>query len=114
MRTLKMQDGDLVYENGSFVFIEGAACLKQRLELSIRCDKKSWFLNPGLGVDWWSIYDQKYISDRIVRSEIERVLLDDSEVTEIKSIDISYDNSARKISIVWKVSSVYGEIEGSI
>ncbi|MBN2157930.1 MAG: hypothetical protein JW807_00940 [Spirochaetes bacterium] len=114
MKTLKIINGDLAYENGSFVYITGAECLRQRLELSLRLDQGSWFLNPDAGIDWWSIYDSKYVSDRLIRAEVERVLLADEEVTAITGLNIVYDKEDRKINITFRVMSVYGEVTGEI
>jgi hypothetical protein len=114
MKTFQIIDGDLVMSGGRFFEITGAAACRQRIELSIRLDRESWFLNPDAGIDWWGIYDAKYVSDRLIRSEIERVLLADEEVTAIESLDISFDNDQRKITIKFKVSTIYGTISGAV
>jgi len=114
MKTLQLIDGDLVVSGGRFVEISGASACRQRIELSIRLDQGSWFLNPDAGIDWWGIYDAKYVSDRLIRAEVERVLLADEEVTSIESLDVSFDNELRKITIKFKVATIYGSISGAV
>jgi hypothetical protein len=114
MKTFQLIDGDRVISGGRFVELNGAAACRQRIELSLRLDLASWFLNPDAGIDWWGIYDAKYVSDRLIRSEIERVLLADEEVTAIESLDISFDNNQRKVTITFKVATIYGTVSGAV
>lgn len=114
MKTLLLQDGDLVISGGRFVWLYGIDACKQRLELSLRLDLGSWFLNPDAGVDWWGIYDAKYVSDRLIRSEVERVLNADPEVTGIESLDIGFDKATRKVTVSFELDTIYGKITGAI
>jgi len=106
MKTLLLQDGDLVISGGRFVWLYGRDACKQRLELS--------FLNPDAGVDWWGIYDAKYVSDRLVRSEVERVIKADPEVTALESLTIEFENKERKLRISFTVATIYGTVTGAI
>jgi hypothetical protein len=114
MVTMKLFNKDLVIENDRFVMIQGAECLKQRLELSLRCDIRSWFLNRSLGIDWFAIHDEKYISDRMVKGEIERELINDPEVISVKYINVDFDREARTLNAKFSVLSHYGMIEGAV
>ncbi|HPI14508.1 MAG TPA: hypothetical protein PL135_07820 [Spirochaetota bacterium] len=114
MKTLLLQDGDLVISGGRFVWLYGRDACRQRLELSLRLDLGSWFLNPDAGVDWWGIYDAKYVSDRLVRSEVERVIKADPEVTALESLTIEFENKERKLRISFTVATIYGTVTGAI
>lgn len=114
MKTLKVINGALVRENGRLVEITGAEALAQRLTLALRLDLGSWFLDTSKGVDWFGIYDDKFIYESKAREEVEKVLLADSEVTGINYIEVTMNNAERELSIAFGVSSVYGDIEETI
>jgi len=114
MKTLQMADGDIVFSNGSFVYISDSETIKQRLENTLRLDKGSWFFNPEIGIPWFEIYNKKAVSERLIRSHVERILKTDPEVTTINRLDISFDRKLRKISIIFEVETIYGPTTGGL
>lgn len=114
MKTLQMVNGDLVFSNSSFVYISDSEAIKQRLENALRLDRGSWFFNPEIGIPWLEIYNKKAVSERLIRSHIERILKSDPEVSAINRIDISFDRKLRKIEVVFEVETIYGPTTGGL
>ncbi len=114
MKTLKLVNGDLCYENDSFVLIDGKDAVRQRLINAIKLDKGSWFFDPDKGIPWFEIYNKKAVSERLIRSNIEKILKADSEVESVDSLVVSFDRATRMISVTFEVTTIYGKTGGSV
>lgn len=114
MKTVKLSDGDLVIASGKPVWLEAAECARQRLINKLRLDKASWFLGPDGGIPWLTIYQQKSVSERLIRSSAQEVLEGDDEVSSVDSITVDFNRSTRRISVAFTASTIWGEVSGTI
>ncbi|MEW6525094.1 MAG: hypothetical protein AB1444_00335 [Spirochaetota bacterium] len=114
MITWEMQDGDIVLQKGCPVILTENECLRQRLVNKIKLDKGGWFFDPDRGIPWIDIYNNKNVTERLVRSHIQRVLQEDAEVTKVRSINIDFDRASRTLIIYFEVESKYGVVRGNI
>lgn len=114
MITWKMLDGDIVIQNGRPVTIRGNECLRQRLVNKIKLDKGGWYFDPDRGIPWMDIYNSKNVTERLVRSHIQRVLQEDAEVTKVNSITIDLDRTSRTLIIDFEIESIYGVVRGNV
>lgn len=114
MKTVKLINGDVVIVGGKTAWLTGKECVAQRLTNALQLDKGSWFLGPMKGIDWFSIYDEKAVPERLVRGKVESVITADPEVTALESLVIEFDKAERKIMVGFKAATIYGIVEGSV
>ena len=112
MISFKVENGDLAIENGTLFQIKGKDALTQRLVHAIRLDKGSWYFAPNKGIPWVALMGSKAASERLVRSCVEKILKEDSEVISVQSIEVGFDRKSREISTTFSVDTIYGEVEG--
>ena len=113
MKTMQYVAGNPVRKNGRLVYIEEKDCVRQRLVNALKLWKGEWFLNTTASVDWHTLLQDKPASDRRIKAAVQDVLLDDSEVSSVESINIEYDRQARKASIAFSVKTLYGTVEAT-
>ena len=111
MKAFKLHNGDLVYENGQTVMVEGVECLAQRLHNAIKLIRDSWFLDIDKGIEWLDILKTKSIPRRVIHHRITNILKRDPEVISVNYIDIIVDRTKRAMSIAFSVNSIYGEVK---
>lgn len=109
MRTLELKEDDLIIQNNSFVWLDKKACCCQRLRIALAIWQGEWLLNPE-GIAWIRILEDKSSTDRLIRSEIERILLQDPEVVSVNNITLEYVPGTRELNIHFSVNTVYGEV----
>ena len=118
MKTLKLMETvngrDLIIENGSFVKLDDLETLRQRLELTLKTIQGDWILDPETGMDWDGVTGGKNNAPRLLQREIERILLEDSEVESVEEITVEPDRSRRIMRVTFTVESIYGSVEGTI
>ena len=98
MKSLKLENGDLKLESGNFQLVEGKDEVKQRLKVELSTNVGEWFLNLQLGVPWMEMLSEDEPPERF-RAEISKVLTADSDVEEIKNVEINMDRPNRKLTI---------------
>lgn len=114
MKTWKMQDGDIVISDGRIIVIDGRDALRQRLMNALKLDRGGWYFDATRGIPWFNIYNGKYVNERYVRSQIQRVLASDSEVKNISYINIVFEKETRTLKIEFEVDSIYGSVGGMV
>ena len=111
MKALKLINGDIVFERGRPVMVEGIECLAQRLKNAIKLDRRSWFLDIDKGIEWLDIFEDKPVPRRVIHSRISSVLKNDPEVLSTNYIDLVVDRPERTLKIIFSVNSIYGEVK---
>lgn len=114
MKAMKYNNGRPVRQNGRFVYVKEKECVKQRLTNALKLWKREWFLHEGSAIDWHTLLQDKPTSDRRIRIEVEKVLSEDTEVNKVESIDITYVQAQRKMTLSFSVQTLYGEVGGTI
>ncbi|MEY9097063.1 DUF2634 domain-containing protein [Paenibacillus sp. RC84] len=114
MLSLKLQDGDLVFENGELVMIEGPEELRQCVEINLSTNKGEWFLNPNAGIRF-SRFLGKNPSEEAMRDEIRKGLLQDTRIKTVDDISFEYDRPNRMMNITFRATATDGEeIRGEV
>ncbi|MEY9097070.1 DUF2634 domain-containing protein [Paenibacillus sp. RC84] len=114
MLSLKLQDGDLVFENDELVMIEGPEELRQCAEIALSTNKGEWFLNPAVGIRF-SRFLGKNPSEEAMRNEIRKGLLQDARIKTVDDISFSYDRPGRSVVITFQATATDGEeIRGEV
>ena len=114
MKTLQILEGDMVIDSGVPVMLTGNDAVRQRLMNALRLDKGSWYFNPDSGIPWFEIYNKKSVSERLIRSNVEKILMADSEVTNVVSLRVTFNRELRKIEISFEVGTTYGTTGGAV
>lgn len=78
-------DGDFVYENGSFVMVQGDEQLAQEVRIAIQTNKGEWFMDYDEGMDRNYLLGKNYNENR-ARSSIIETLMNISEPLVAESI----------------------------
>lgn len=99
MKSFKLDaNGDLVFENGSFVMIEGDEELAQQARISIKTEKGEWFLDPDEGMDREPIF-AKLFNETDAKDSIMESVIGTSEPLVFESIDFNRDTRSRKLTV---------------
>lgn len=110
-----VEDGKILFQNGQiFTTLNRQDSLRQRLDIRIKTQKGTWFLNLSYGIDWlgevFSDNSTKSSTDALIQAEI----LKDSVVSEIIGFTSSVDNVTRTYRCDFKVRLVTQETSDSI
>jgi hypothetical protein len=106
--------GDLVIEDGDFVWVSGIDAIEQDLRTALLMFRGEWFLDLTEGVPYHqSILGQK--TPLPVIREIFRVqLLAVPGVLAVLTLDVSFNAPTRKLTVTWRVSTDLGELAGDL
>ncbi len=99
MRTLKLQNDDLVFDGqNSLQLVEGREEAAQSIERVLSTNIGEWFLNIEHGLDI-DIIRNKLVEDDRKRLEIIRALSQDPRFEELKEFNMSFDRKERKLQL---------------
>ena len=108
MKTLGLIDGDMRFENGDFVMIDGPEEVAQCIEISLGTNLGEWFLNESAGTEHMRLLEKT--SDNEARAEVLRVLSQEERIETIESLTVATDKKQRKRTISYVVTLVDGNI----
>ena len=114
MKDYKIQNGDLVFEKGDLVMVEGADELRQTVYIGMQTNQGEWFLNPEVGIRH-SAFVGKKPNDEEMRAEIIRGAMQDERIQSVEDIRIERDTRSRGLTATFRAIAVSGEtIEGQV
>lgn len=108
MKSLKLDEsGDLVFQNGTFVLVEGDDELAQQIRSSYKMRKGEWFLDEEEGMErdpfFTKLFDEDEARDAIIESTSET-----SEPLEYEEITFTH-MANRRLQVDVKVKKSDGE-----
>lgn len=109
MRTLKLDNGDLVISSGDFAMIEGDAELAQAVELTMETALGEWFLNPDFGMRR-EPFENKPYNDEDQRAAIIEAATDDDRIASVENIVSRFDRELRTQRISLELRKTDGTI----
>jgi len=93
MKALKFENGDFVRdENGRLEYVTGINAFQQRLKHRVTMWADEWFLAAEDSIDWLTIFQKPY-SQKLIITEIARVVRQDADVNQILEISIKTDSN---------------------
>ena len=104
--------GDLVID-GQIAEVSGVDEVAQRVKLHLKRLLGEWFLNTTLGMAWFAglLGGRSEIAIKLaVRNEMSNVY----GVNQISDISISFDRSARTVSLSATFNTIYGANSGTV
>lgn len=114
MKDLKLQDGDLVFEKGDLVMVEGADELRQTVYIGMQTNQGEWFLNPEVGIRHAAFVGKKS-NDEEMRAEIIRGVQQDDRIQTVEDIEITHDMRNRKLIASFRGITAGGDsIDGEV
>lgn len=114
MKDLKLHNGDLVFEKGDLVMVEGADELRQTVYIGMQTNQGEWFLNPEVGIRHAAFVGKKP-SDEEMRAEIIRGAMQDERIQTVEDIRIERDPKSRKLTATFRATAVGGEsVDGEV
>ncbi|ADE87500.1 hypothetical protein [Deep-sea thermophilic phage D6E] len=96
MRTPKIMDGDLVFENGDVVMVDGDEELAQSLETIFRTRKGEWFLNEQFGLDFEPFLTKRF-DETMATDAIAEAAAQEERIQRIENI--SFRREGRKLYV---------------
>lgn len=110
-----VEDGKILFQNGQiFTTLNRQDSLRQRLDIRIKTQKGTWFLNISYGIDWlnevFSDTSTKSTTDALIQSEI----LKEPLVSSIVGFTSSVDNITRTYRCDFKVKLVDQTVSDTI
>ena len=105
---------DIEIINGKTTILYDADALAQILTNKLRTWLGEWFADTTVGIDYLGLFNQKTFLDRRFAKMIRSILIADSRVDKIDELNVAFDRSTRTISADFKVSTIYGTVEGAI
>ena len=110
-----VEDGKIVFQNGQiFTTLSKQESLRQRLDIRIKTQKGTWFLNISYGIDWFN----DVFSDTSTKSSIDALIqaeiLKEELVSNIVSFTSSVNEYTREYRCDFKVKMVDQTVSDSI
>ena len=110
-----VEDGKILFRNGQiFTTMNRQDSLRQRLDIRIKTQKGTWFLNISYGIDWFNDVFSDTSTKSSVDALIQAEILKEDLVVDIIEFRSSVDNITREYRCDFKVKMVDQTISDSI
>ena len=110
-----VEDGKIMFQNGQiFTTLSKQESLRQRLDIRIKTQKGTWFLNISYGIDWFNDVFSDTSTKSSVDALIQAEILKEDLVVDIIEFRSSVDNITREYRCDFKVKMVDQTISDSI
>ena len=110
-----VEDGKIMFQNGQiFTTLNRQDSLRQRLDIRIKTQKGTWFLNLGYGIDWFNDVFSDTSTKSSVDALIQAEILKENQVANIIEFRSSVDNITREYRCEFKVKLTTLEVSDTI
>ena len=110
-----VEDGKILFQNGQiFTTLNRQDSLRQRLDIRIKTQKGTWFLNISYGIDWFNDVFSDTSTKSSVDALIQAEILKEYLVADIIEFRSSVDNITREYRCDFKVKMVDQTVSDSI
>lgn len=111
MKTFKIENGDLVFDNlGNFEIVEGIDEIAQSIERILTTNIGEWFLNIDFGLNYNEIKG-KGIDKQGIELALRDAIFQDERVDEVEFEKINIDNKNRSLEVIFNIKTIDGERE---
>ena len=105
----------ILFQNGQiFTTLNRQDSLRQRLDIRIKTQKGTWFLNISYGIDWFNDVFSDTSTKSSVDALIQAEILKEDLVADIIEFRSSVDNTTREYRCDFKVKMVDQTVSDSI
>lgn len=102
MKTLKLVDGDLCFENGTLQMVEGDEEIAQSVELTLKTRLGEFTLDEHFGLDRSNIVGKSFDQEE-AQYDIINAVTQDERIASVESVEFSYDKETRNLSVHLKM-----------
>jgi hypothetical protein len=103
-------DGDLILIS-DLMFSTGLNAVAQGIRIRIQSFKGEWFLDLDHGVPYYQdLLGQKF-NEVKARAAFRTAILSAPGVTELTSLEVTFDRASRALNVAWKTRTEFGIVE---
>ncbi len=105
---LDLTTNDLAYEAGDLSTVEELDEVIQSVGIGYRTGLGEWGFDTDAGLDYINIIRAKGVPDAIKVAEFRRVGARNSEVTQVREVELTTDDATRDLTADIALSTIYG------
>jgi len=109
MKTLLLQDGDLVFAGGEFRMVEGPEEVAQSCRVILGTRRGEWFLNPDMGIDF-DLFNGKAPNPEEMQDELRAGLAQEPRIQTVEDITITANKTDRTQLVSFTATAVDGQV----
>ncbi|MCY9197368.1 DUF2634 domain-containing protein [Bacillus atrophaeus] len=103
MKTLKLKNGDLCFENGELQMVEGDAELAQSVEMILKTSMGEFELDEHVGLDRSSILRKQFDQEE-AQYDIIDAISQEERIASVESLSFSINKESRNLSVHVKMA----------
>lgn len=107
MKSPKIVNGDLVFENGDVVWVEGDEDLVQSTSINFKTRLGEFFLEEDAGLSRDNILGKNF-DDDLIRDDIIEAAMKDERIASVEDIEITNNRVERKRIISFTITKEDG------
>lgn len=101
---------DMTFGHGlADMAVEAEACA-QNVKTRLLLLQGEWFLDTESGVPYLQQIMTKPANVSLAEAIIRRIILETEDVSEIRTLSVSFDRDTRRLSVAATVANVYGSV----
>lgn len=102
--------GELVFDGGDLVLLDGVDAIAQHVRIALRLFKGECAFAPDEGVPWIQSLFTKPTRIQLVTAVLRRAILAVPGVTEINKFDLSFEPVGRRLSLSFAATTTSGAV----
>lgn len=110
LKTLADGSHDLALTNFDLGTVDGIDAVRQSLAIRLQFFFGEWFLDTTKGVKLYDFVLIKNPDPNLIASVMKVVILETNDVVNLLEYTQEIDNKTRKLSITFKVDTIFGEL----
>ncbi|MDD5774273.1 MAG: hypothetical protein PHX78_12500 [bacterium] len=114
LQVIKLVGNDISLVNNHTQTLTDADALAQILKNKMSLWLGEWVLDTTAGIDWLGLFNQRIFLEKRIVSMLRKVLIADTRVTKISTLDVEFKRTTREITVDFEVQTIYGAVTGSI
>lgn len=102
--------GDLAFENGDLVLVDGTDAIIQQIRIRLNFFLGEWFLDSREGTPWYQILGERPDLG-LVYETVRQVLITTPGVESVDTLRVSMDDPVRQLNVTFTLNG--GEIDST-
>lgn len=103
MKTLKLKNGDLCFENGELQMVDGDAELAQSVEMILKTSMGEFDLDEHVGLDRSNILRKQFDQEE-AQYDIINAISQEERIASVESVSFSINKESRNLSVHVKMT----------
>ena len=102
------ENHDLYIKNGQIARLYGSEAVMQNVKTRLLLVEEEWFMDLSAGLPWFTKMMGRNPNPYTIRAYIAKQVIATDEVKELKSLELVYNNTDRKMDINFSFTDIYG------